>query len=223
MLEARETEHSAEPSDDDADLEAIALSALLSSRICHDLINPVGAIGSGLEVLDDPDMDGSMREAALDLVRSGAGKAIALLSYARLAYGAAGGYGAQISLDDAKKVLADLFDTVKPDLNWGLGGGLADKEKVKVLLILAYAAADCAPRGGSVEITGEIDDFTITATGKKIILQDDFVNALQGDAGEMMPKHTPALIAQKLAGERGGKISAIKDDEKVVLTAAFGR
>lgn len=223
MLEARETEHPAEPSDDDDDLEAIALSALLSSRICHDLINPVGAIGSGLEVLDDPDMDGSMREAALDLVRSGAGKAIALLSYARLAYGAAGGYGAQISLDDAKKVLADLFETVKPGLNWGLGGGLADKEKVKVLLILAYAAADCAPRGGSVEITGEIDDFTITATGKKIILQDDFVNALRGDAGEMMPKHTPALIAQKLAGERGGKISAIKDDEKVVLKAAFAR
>lgn len=217
MLEAREIEQPEEA----ADLNAIALSALLSSRLCHDLINPVGAIGSGLEVLDDPSMDGSMREAALDLVRSGAGKAIALLAYARLAYGAAGGYGAQISLDDAKSVLADLFETVKPDLDWRLGGGLADKENVKVLLILAYAAADCVPRGGSVEIAGDITDIKITATGKKVLLSEDLVNALRGEARDIAPKFTPALVARKLAAEKGGAITAVKDDEKVVFTAAF--
>ena len=217
MLQARDIESSEEA----ADLNAIALSALLSSRLCHDLINPVGAIGSGLEVLDDPSMDGSMRDAALDLVRSGAGKAIALLAYARLAYGAAGGYGAQISLDDAKSVLGDLFETVKPDLDWRLGGGLADKENVKVLLILAYAAADCVPRGGSVEISGDIVDFKITATGKKVLLAQDLVNALQGEARDIAPKYTPALVAKKLAAEKGGAITAFKDDEKVVFTAAF--
>ncbi len=209
-----------EPPKDD-DLDALSLSALLSSRVCHDLINPVGAIGSGLEVLDDPSMDGSMREAAQDLIRSGAAKAIALLTYARLAYGAAGGYGAQISLEDAKKVLTGIYDTVKPDMDWRLGDGFADKENVKVLLVLAYAAAECVPRGGSVVIDGSIDDFTITATGKKVLLQDDLVKALSGDTSDIAPKFAPAVIASQLAREKGGRITATKDDEKVVLAATF--
>jgi len=207
------------PKDDD--LDALSLSALLSSRVCHDLINPVGAIGSGLEVLDDPSMDGSMREAAQDLIRSGAAKAIALLTYARLAYGAAGGHGAQISLEDAKKVLTGIYDTVKPDLDWRLGDGFADKENVKVLLVLAYSAAECVPRGGSVVIGGTIDNFTITATGKKVLLQDDLVKALSGDSSDIAPKFAPALIASQLASEKGGRITATKDDEKVVLAATF--
>lgn len=217
MSEAQEVEPS-----DDGDLEAVALSALLSSRVCHDLINPVGAIGSGLEVLDDPAMDGSMREAALDLIRSGAGKAIALLTYARLAYGAAGGFGAQISLDDARKALEGVFNTVKPELEWRVGDGLAAKENVKVLLILAYAAADCVPRGGKVALTGDINDFVITATGKKILLQDDLIKALEGDARGLAPKFTPALIVSQLIEDSLGRVSAVKNEDSVVLTAKFG-
>ncbi len=222
MQEARETEQSVDQPKIDETLDATAMSALLSSRICHDLINPVGAIGSGLEVLDDPTMDGTMQEAALDLIRSGAGKAIALLTYARLAYGAAGGFGAQIGLEDAQKVLVDLFETVKPELDWQIAGDFADKENVKVILILAYAAADCVPRGGVVQISGDVQNFSITATGKKVILQDDLVSALRGESKDIAPKFMPALIALKLAEERGGHISASKDDEKVEFKASFG-
>ena len=208
------------PEDDDPD--AVALSALLSSRVCHDLINPVGALSSGLEVLDDPSMEGAMREAAMDLIRSGAQKAIALLSYARLAYGAAGGFGAQISLEDAQKALADLFAITKAELDWDIGAGLAAKEKVKVLMVLAYAAADCVPRGGLVAIAGDIDDFTITATGKKLLLNDSLVRALEGDAQDITPKFTPALIASKLVETAGGAIKVERTDEKVVFRAVFG-
>ena len=207
---------------EDNDPDALALSALLSSRVCHDLINPVGAIGSGLDVLDDPSMDGAMRDAAFDLIRSGATKAIALLSYARLAYGAAGGYGAQIGLEDARKALTDLYATVKPELVWNIGEGLAPKENVKVLMILAYAAADCVPRGGTATVDGSIDDFSITATGKKVLLQDGLVQALKGDASDISPKFTPALIASRLAAEKGAAVSAELTEEAVILKAAFG-
>jgi histidine phosphotransferase ChpT len=217
MSEAFET-----PPPDDEDLDALALSALLSSRVCHDLINPVGAIGSGLEVLDDPEIEGSMREAAFDLIRSGAVKAIALLSYARLAYGAAGGYGAEISLDDAIKALTDLFAVTKAELDWQIGGGLAAKEKVKVLLIIAYAAAECAPRGGKVSITGDINNFVITATGQKVLLNESLVRALGGDTHEIAPKFTPALIASRLVGVSGGKISADLIDGVTTFRVAFG-
>lgn len=206
---------------DNEDPDALTLSALLSSRVCHDLINPVGALSSGLEVLEDPEMEGAMREAAMDLVKSGAQKAVALLSYARLAYGAAGGFGAQISLDDAKKALADLFAITKANLDWKIGSGLSAKENVKVLMVLAYAAADCVPRGGDVVIEGDIDNFTITATGKKLLLNDSLVRALGGDAGELTPKMTPALIAAQLVKSAGGVLRVKRSDEAVVFKASF--
>lgn len=205
------------PDNDDPD--ALDLSALISSRVCHDLINPVGAISSGLEVLDDPDIDGSMRDAAFDLIRSGASKAIALLAYARLAYGAAGGFGAEISLDDARKVLEELFATTKASLDWQLGSGLAPKENVKVLLTLAYAAADAVPRGGDVVISGAIEEFRIVATGKKVLLPDGLAAALSGETDELSPKFTPALIASRLAELRGGKISVALENDVLTFSA----
>ncbi|MEZ5891822.1 MAG: histidine phosphotransferase family protein [Parvularculaceae bacterium] len=206
---------------DDNEPDALMLSALLSSRVCHDLINPVGALSSGLEVLDDPTMEGAMRDAAMDLVRSGAKKAIALLSYARLAYGAAGGFGAQISLDDAKKALVDLFALTKAELKWEIGSGLAAKENVKVLMVVAYAAADCVPRGGEVAIEGDIMNFTVTARGKKVLLNDSLVRALAGDAAEITPKFTPALIAAQLVDSAGGAISVVRDEEQAVFRVRF--
>jgi len=202
--------------------DPIALSALLSSRVCHDLINPVGAIGSGLEVLDDPAMEDTMRDAALDLIRSGAKKALALLTYARLAYGAAGGFGAQISMDDARTAMEAVYENLKPELQWELAGGLAAKENVKALLILANAAADCIPRGGVVTIKGDINAFTITAAGKRIYLQEDLVKALEGDGRGITPKFTPALIAGRLIVSTGGAVSASVDDEKAEISVRFG-
>jgi histidine phosphotransferase ChpT len=206
---------------DDETPDALALSALLSSRVCHDLINPVGAIGSGLDVLDDPEMDETMRSAALDLVRSGAKKALALLSYARLAYGAAGGFGAMISMDDAREAMKSVYENIKPDLVWELDGGLAAKENVKALLILVNAAADFVARGGTVTVKGDVNAFKITAIGKRIYKQEDLVRALSGDARDISPKFTPALIAGQLIKSVGGAVSAIADEEKAVITARF--
>ena len=203
------------------DQDPLSLSALLSSRVCHDLINPVGAIGSGLEVLDDPEMEETMRDAALDLIRSGAQKALALLSYARIAYGAAGGHGAQISMDDAKEAMEAVYATVKPELDWQMAGGYAAKENVKALLILVNAAADCVPRGGTVLVSGDINAFEIVATGKRIFLQDDLVKALGGDGRDITPKFTPALIAGQLIVSGGGAVTASADEEKVVMSVQF--
>lgn len=212
----------AAPAAEDAEHpDAVSLSALLSSRVCHDLINPVGAIGSGVDVLDDPEMDETMRDAALDLIRSGAKKALALLTYARLAYGAAGGFGAQISMDDAAEAMKAVYENVKPDLDWRMPGGLASKETVKTLLILVNAAADCAPRGGTVLVEGDLDACTITITGKRIYLQDDLVKALSGEAADVTPKFTPALIARELTVGAGGDVAASMDEEKVLITVRF--
>lgn len=205
-----------------AALDPVSLSALLASRLCHDLINPVGALGSGLEVLDDSAMDQGMRDAALDLIRSGGEKSIALLKYARLAYGAAGGVGAQLPLEEAEHILRDLYRWSKATLVWKLAPGHVDKEKAKAILILAHAAADCVPRGGEVTVSGESGDFTVEAVGPRVLLQDDFISALAGVTDDVKPKFAPAYVAGLMARETGGEITAVLTDEKVVMRAKFG-
>src|SRR5258708_6385053 len=87
------------PSSPGSPPDSLELAALLCSRVCHDLISPVGAIVNGLEVLDDnPKPDD--REFALDLIRKSAKTASARLQFCRLAFGAAGSAGAQIDVGD---------------------------------------------------------------------------------------------------------------------------
>ncbi|HXI88000.1 MAG TPA: histidine phosphotransferase family protein, partial [Parvularculaceae bacterium] len=183
----------------------------------------VGAIGSGLEVLDDASMDAAMHEAALDLVRSGGGKAIALLKYARVAYGAAGGRGAELPTEEAEALLRELFNWTKATLVWRVPPGLAAKDKVKVLLILGYAAADCAPRGGAVTITGRDAAFEIVAEGARVLLNEEFTRALAGECADLKPKFAPAYMAGLLARDAGGGVDAAIEDGRVVMRATFAK
>lgn len=202
-------------------LDPLSLAALMSSRLCHDLINPVGALSSGLDVLNDSSMDEEMKEAALDLVRTSAEKSIALLKYARLAYGAAGGFGAELPLDEAQNTLSALYEWSKPDLDWRVGPGQASKEKVKALLVIGAAAAECVPRGGEVVIDEADGFYSIKATGKRAMLQDDLVKALNLETEDMKPKFSPIYLVALMAKEAGGGISAQIDEETVSFSIEF--
>ena len=163
-------------------LEPLDLAALLCSRVCHDVISPVGAIVNGLEVLEE-DNDASMREFALDLIRKSAQQASARLQFARLAFGAAGSAGAAIDLGDAEAVAKGMFQDDKIALTWASPRLLMPKNKVKLLLNLVMLATNAIPRGGSLHvdvIAAEGDDgsFTLTAKG---------LNA-------RIPSHAEALI-----------------------------
>ena len=110
--------------------DALELAALLCSRVCHDLISPVGAIVNGLEVLDDNPKPED-REFALDLIRKSAKTASARLQFCRLAFGAAGSAGAQIDLGDAQTMAR------------GHHRGRQDQDR------LEFAARCCCRRTGS--------------------------------------------------------------------------
>ena len=98
-------------------LEPLDLAALLCSRVCHDVISPVGAIVNGLEVLEE-DKDEDMREFALDLIRKSAHTASARLQFCRLAFGAAGSAGAAIDTGDAEKVARGLIADDRTESIW---------------------------------------------------------------------------------------------------------
>jgi histidine phosphotransferase ChpT len=164
-------------------LDALDLAALLCSRVCHDVISPVGAIVNGLEVLEE-DNDPSMRDFALDLIRKSARQASARLQFARLAFGAAGSAGALIDLGDAEAVARGMYQDDKINLSWTAPRALVPKNRVKLLLNLVVLATSAIPRGGSIHVAVEGEDperasFRLTAKG---------INA-------RIPAHAEALIA----------------------------
>ncbi len=149
-------------------LDALDLSALLCSRVCHDVISPVGAIVNGLEVLEE-EKDAEMRGFALDLIRKSAQTASARLQFCRLAFGAAGSAGASIDTGDAESVARGLLTDERTKLKWNGARTLMPKNRVKLLLNLCLIAAAAIPRGGLIDVTieGEGDEasFTLVSTG----------------------------------------------------------
>ncbi|WP_298958225.1 histidine phosphotransferase ChpT [uncultured Methylobacterium sp.] len=168
-------------------LDALDLSALLCSRVCHDVISPVGAIVNGLEVLEDED-DAGMRDFALDLIRKSARQASARLQFARLAFGAAGSAGASIDLADAEGVTRGMFGDEKTKLTWSAPRALFPKNKVKLLLNLVVIGTTAIPRGGVIDVAvageGEAATFVLTATGSHA----------------RIPPHVEALMAGEPSG-----------------------
>src|SRR5690606_22533861 len=168
-------------------LDALDLAALLCSRVCHDVISPVGAIVNGLEVLEDEN-DASMQEFALDLIKKSARQASARLQFARLAFGAAGSAGASIDLGDAENVAKGFIQDDKVTLIWNVPRLLLPKHKVKLLLNLILLATNAIPRGGSITVDAEVEGenvrFTIAAKG----------------ASARIPAHAEQLLAGKAEG-----------------------
>ena len=130
---------------------ALDLAALLCSRVCHDLISPVGAIVNGLEVLEE-DKDEETKTFALDLIKKSAQQASAKLQFCRLAFGAAGSAGAQIDLGDAEKVARGLLEDGKTTIVWNLPRELVAKNRVKLLLNMLLVAVGAIPRGGTLTV-----------------------------------------------------------------------
>ena len=129
----------------------LELAALISSKICHDVISPVGAIYNGLEILDEDD-DAEAKTYALDVIRNVTEQASARLQFARFAFGAAGSAGAQIDLATAEQISRGLVGQGKHKLVWrGIPGHMA-KDKVKLLLNLVASAVTALPRGGEIDV-----------------------------------------------------------------------
>src|SRR6201981_1201339 len=148
--------------------DTLELAALLCSRVCHDLISPVGAIVNGLEVLDDNPKPED-RDFALELIRKSARTASARLQFCRLAFGAAGSSGAQIDLGDAQAMARGHIEDGKTSIVWNLPRLLLAKNRVKLLLNMLVIAQQTIPRGGTLTVDpigeGETMSFRVTATG----------------------------------------------------------
>lgn len=209
---------------DTSDIAALDLAALIASRVCHDIISPVGAITNGLEVLEE-DNNEEMRAFAMDLIRKSARQASAKLQFARLAFGAAGSAGASIDLGDAENVAKGFMAGEKASLEWTATRVLMPKNLVKLLLNLILMAGHAIPRGGVIKVvvTGaaEMPTFTLTCEGTNARIPANAESFLAGDTGD----HTPdahmiqPIYAGLLAKAAGMAVSVVKDGDAVVFRA----
>jgi histidine phosphotransferase ChpT len=165
-------------------LDGLDLASLLCSRVCHDVISPVGAIVNGIELYDTG--DASMKEFSIDLVRKSSRQASARLQFARIAFGAAGSAGAMIDTGDAGNVAQAFFADEKIKIDWQVPRALLPKNQVKLLLNLIMVATHAIPRGGVLTVTGTLDgeqgDFTISAAGINARMPHNAEDLLAGRA-----------------------------------------
>ncbi len=207
-------------------LESLDLAALLCSRVCHDLISPVGAIVNGLEVMED-DNDQETKDFALELIKKSVKTASARLQFCRLAFGAAGSAGAQIDVGDAEKVARGFLEDDKTKLTWSLPRVLLAKNRVKLLLNMLVIAGQTIPRGGvlTVDPIGSGDDmsFKVTATGTNAKIQPAIPVLLAGgshDGGAIDAHAIQPYYTGLLARQCGLSVAAAPEGDAVVLTAS---
>jgi histidine phosphotransferase ChpT len=167
-------------------IEALDLAALLCSRVCHDLISPVGAIVNGLEVMAE-EKDEATQTFALDLIKRSAANASAKLQFCRIAFGAAGSAGAQIDTGDAEKISRGFLEDDKTKLTWNLPRAYMAKNRVKLLLNMLLIAGQSIPRGGKLAVdpigTGESMGFKVSAAGTNAKIPPNAA-LLSGETGE---------------------------------------
>jgi histidine phosphotransferase ChpT len=205
-------------------LEGLDLAALLCSRVCHDLISPVGAIANGLEVMEEG-KDEETSKFAMDLIKKSAKTASAKLQFCRIAFGAAGSAGAQIDTGDAEKVTRGLMEDEKTKVAWNLPRALMGKNRVKLLLNMMLLAAQAIPRGGqlTVDSIGEGDSvgFKVSATGTNAKVPQSIPPLLAGgsadhpvDAHAIQPFYTGLL-----AKDCGLRAAMTVEGDAVVVSA----
>ncbi|MGB3805676.1 MAG: histidine phosphotransferase family protein [Erythrobacter sp.] len=186
------------------------LAALLCSRLCHDMLSPVGALSNGLELLSDED-DPEMRQRCIELLEQSAKISTDKLKFFRLAFGAAGGFGEAVPVEEAKAVISALAsDAKRVELNWAIGDDSLPKPAIKVLLNLSQIALEALVRGGTLDLGAERRDGNVEivarATGDRIAFDETVGAALQGElptheiSSRTAAAHMIALVARELGG-----------------------
>ncbi len=208
---------------------SLDLASMLCSRLCHDLLSPVGALNNGLELLAD-EKDPEMRQRCFELLEQSAKASADKLKFFRLAFGAAGGFGEMVPVEEAQDVVNALVGANdRVEVQWALTAAALPKPAIKTMLNLASIALDSLLRGGKLDIGAELLDksseIVVRATGDRIAFDDTIGEALQGNipVDELTSRTAPAHMLYLLAEELGGGLQYKLDDGSLVLGAVLPR
>lgn len=199
------------------DLRAVEL---LCSRLCHELVNPIGAIRNGIELIEE--MGGDTADEAIALIAHSANQAKRRLQLLRLAYGAAGADGGS-SFADARQAAVSYFDGAKVALDWPLArleavdagrAGLA-----KMILNLLMLGEEALPYGGTVSVQAQ-GGVRVLVQGRAAGLRPEIRQALDGRvaAGDLTPRTIHAYATGRFAEQYGLRLGVVEAAERLELS-----
>lgn len=208
-------------------MKSVEFASLLCSRLCHDLLSPVGALNNGIELLAD-EQDPDMRTRCLALLSESARASANKLKFFRLAFGAAGGFGDDVDTREARAAIEGLFGhDGRIELGWMVDDGSLNKTSIKVLLNLALIAGDALVRGGRLDVGAEkgagVVEVVVRAEGPRIVLDAELKRALAGDVGEdaVAPRAAAAWLVHSLVTENGGDVQVAEDGGVLLFGATI--
>lgn len=205
---------------------ALDFAALLCSRLCHDLLSPVGAFNNGLELMAE-ETDPEMRERCLDLLAESARTSAAKLKFFRLAFGSAGGYGDTIPPHEAREAIEGMFaSSGRVKIGWLVPADALDKGAAKILLNLSLIAGDALVRGGQLDIgvesRADMTELAVRAQGQKIVLDEELRAALSGRLRDeaVTSRTAAAWMARQLVERMGGQMLLSPPGEPALVFGA---
>ncbi len=206
---------------------AIDLASLLCSRLCHDMLSPVGALSNGLELLAE-ERDPEMRKRCMELLEQSAKISADKLKFFRLAFGAAGGFGEQVAVEEPRALIDALAgNNGRIEVHWSLGVTMLPKGAVKVLLNLSHIAIDALVRGGTLDIGAEsregASEIVVRAAGPRIAFDASIGRALDGTLApaDLSSRTAPAWMLHQLAQRQGGGLQFALSQEALVMGAVL--
>lgn len=190
--------------------EELKFAQMLCSRLCHDIITPVGAINSGLELLsDNPTQDNS---DIIDLLNQSAVTASRRLSLCRFAFG----HGAANSLSCLGQMRISLQDSIDPEkfrIDWDIEDNYLEDDPslfnvAKILANFIISAIEAMPSGGALNIKASDGKLSLEASGPHVLMHSDLKHALQEGCSmeNISPRTVTAYFMLLLAAEIGHKI-----------------
>lgn len=204
-------------------MNPVDFASLLCSRLCHDLLSPVGALNNGLELLAD-ETDPEMRARCLDLLSESARASANKLKFFRLAFGAAGGFGETVDTREARAAIDGLFgDNHRVKIGWLVEDSVLPKPAIKVLMNLALIAGDALVRGGQLDIgaetRGDVVEIVVRGDGARIVLDSELRGALEGASPDaaITPRAAAAYLIHALVQDNGGTLQVSPPDAEVLL------
>ena len=200
-------------------MKELDFASLLCSRLCHDLVSPVGAINNGIEIMEDEDSP-EMREQVMDLLKQSATLTSNKLKFFRIAFGAAGGFGSELDVNEARNAVVAFYENAKVDIEWQSSLVYAPKVVIKLLLNLALVVGESVIGAGKLRVSLSEDDDTIyaevIAQADRIIMSPAVIAAVNGDVDEtaLEARIAPAVLIAGLCEEYDLTCQLLDVDDK---------
>ncbi|TYC81596.1 histidine phosphotransferase family protein [Novosphingobium sp. BW1] len=211
---------------------SLDLASLLCSRLCHDMLSPVGALSNGLELLAD-EKDPEMRQRCFELLEQSARISADKLKFFRLAYGAAGGFGEHVAVAEARALVDALVaSNARITVNWQVSSAALPKSAIKTLLNFAMFGIEALPRGGTLDLAaewrageagGHTAEIVVRAAGPRIAFDAAVGRALEGTLPEeeLTSRTAPAAMLHQLAQGAGGQMQFAIEEDALILGAVL--